>query len=456
MTDDELGGRRLALLGFGVENQAVGRWLAGRGLAFAVCDAEPDRHAAGSPWDEAVCQWRLGPGAFDRLHDFDVAFRSPGLPWRRPELAAARARGVTITSQTALFLGRCPVPVVGITGTKGKGTTACLLLSILQRAPAPAARVGGNIGTPPLTFLDDLRADEIVVLELSSFQLQDLERSPHGAVLLPVGTDHLDHHADRGEYLEAKGTLCRFQSPGDWVVAAAECATAAALARRSPGRQLRFGAQGEPDGDACWAADGQIWWREGGAAAEAVGAVADVRLRGRHNLANACAAVAAARLCGVAAQGVAAGLRAFTGLPHRLQELGTRAGILYVNDSLATTPEAAVAGLAAYAPRRVALIAGGSSKGAGFADLGRAIAAGAAGLVTLGQEGPAIAAAARAAGYAGPIAADCASMAQAVTAAADMATPGGVVLLSPGCASFGMFTSYAERGAAFHQAAGWS
>ena len=445
--------RRLALLGLGVENQALGRWLASRGLGFAVCDAEPARRLDEPPWREAVREWRLGPGCFDRLDDFDLLFRSPGIPSRRPELERARRRGTEVSSQTALFLERCPAPVIGITGTKGKGTTASLLDSILRRAPGVTPRLGGNIGIPPVSFLDRLGAADVVVLELSSFQLQDLHRSPHGAVVLPVTRDHLDHHASRREYVEAKAPVCCHQGRGDWVVSSAEDASARELAARSPGRSLGYRAGAPLEGDGCWSEGGEIRWRERGRV-ESLASVGDLRLRGAHNLANACAAAAAARLCGAPADAVGPGLSALEGLAHRLEEVGERAGVLYVNDSLATTPEAAAAGLAAYAGRPVVLIAGGASKGARFKGLGTAIARSAAALVTLGEEGPAIAAAARAAGFGGPVAADCSSMEAAVRRAAELAAAGGVVLLSPGCASFGMFPGYAARGEAFRAATG--
>ena len=447
-----LQGRRLALLGLGVENQALGRWLASRGLGFAVCDADPAQRLDGPPWKEAVREWRLGPGCFDRLDDFDLLFRSPGIPARRPELERARRRGAEVSSQTELFLERCPAPVIGITGTKGKGTTASLLDSILRQAPGLSPRLGGNIGTPPIGFLDDLTAADVVVLELSSFQLQDLDRSPRGAVVLPVTRDHLDYHADRREYVEAKASICSRQAAGDWVVSSADDATAGEISARSPGRAFGFRAGGPLEGDGCWSEEGGILWREGGRV-ETLAPVSDLRLRGRHNLANACAAVAAARLCGAPPESVGPGLSALEGLPHRLEEVGERGGILFVNDSLATTPEAAAAGLEAYAGRPVVLIAGGASKGARFEGLGAAIARSAAALVTLGEEGPAIAAAARAAGFSGPLAGDCPSMEAAVQRAAGLAPAGGVVLLSPGCASFGMFTGYAARGEAFRAAA---
>jgi len=440
------------LLGFGVENQALGAWLASRGCSFSVCDRRPESRVTDPAWDGSVTQWRLGEAALADLTDFDVLFRSPGISARQTELNAAVAAGVRLSSGTELFLQCCPAPVIAVTGTKGKGTTASLLMSILDAAGV-AARIGGNIGIPPVTFLDELSAHDLVVLELSSFQLQDLGASPQGAVLLPVATDHLDYHESRSEYVAAKGEICRHQRSDDWVLAAAGCATAESLAARSAGRNLTFGGRSPDRGDGCWIEDGQVWWRDGEPEAEAVASLSDVRLRGDHNHDNACAAVAASLLAGVPAEAVPKGLQAFRGLPHRLEQVGSGDGVLYVNDSLATTPESAAAGLQAWPGQRVILIAGGSSKGADFEPLGIAIVAAAAAVVTIGQEGPAIARAARAAGFTGPMDEDCATMARAVAAAAARAVPGDVVLLSPACASFGMFASYADRGEAFRRAA---
>ncbi len=447
----DLEGLRLALLGFGVENRALGHWLATRGLTFTVCDCDPEVRVDDPPWDGAVEDWRLGKAAMAGLGDFDLLFRSPGIPVRSPELVAARQQGIRLSSGIDLFLRHCPARILGVTGTKGKGTTASLLLAILE-ADGIAAHVGGNIGTPPVSFLDRLQADDLVVLELSSFQLQDLGQSPPGAILLPVTTDHLDYHETRAEYVEAKGEICRHQTPEGWVLAAADCPTALDLAATTAGRRLAFSATSAIEGDGCWVDAGQIWWRQNGANARAIASTSDVCIRGKHNLGNACAAVAASLLAGASDQAAAKGLVTFTGLPHRLEEVTERDGVLYVNDSLATTPAAAVAGLWAWPDLRVVLIAGGSPKGVDFTDLGGAIAADVVALVTIGQEGARIVQAARAAGFSGPVDEDCATMAEAVGAAARRAATGDVVLLSPACASFGMFSSYADRGEAFRRA----
>lgn len=443
-----LRGKRLALLGYGVENRALAQWLSGQGLAFSICD-EQAQQAPPTSWDGAIQAWHLGADAFSHLQDFDVLFRSPGIPGRRPELIEAQRTGV-VSSGIDLFLRLTSAAVVGVTGTKGKGTTASLLMSLLQTA-GRRAWLGGNIGTPPIGFLDQAAPGDVVVLELSSFQLQDLGRSPHGAILLPVTPDHLDYHDTFDEYVEAKGEICRHQGPDDWVVAPTGNDVARSLAAGSAGAQMLAGGSQVLGAGGCWTSEGELLWHDG-RSPRAVAALDDVRLRGRHNIDNACCAVSAALRLGVDPEAIPAGLRGFSGLPHRLEEVRQVGGVLYVNDSLATTPEAAAAGLHAWGERGVVLIAGGSSKGADFTELGEAIAQRARGLIGLGSEGPAIVAAAHRAGFDGYLAEDVDSMERAVALAAQLAGEGDVVLLSPGCASFGMFASYAARGDAFRAA----
>ncbi|MBT3344087.1 MAG: UDP-N-acetylmuramoyl-L-alanine--D-glutamate ligase [Gemmatimonadetes bacterium] len=440
---------RLALLGLGVENRALAAWLARHGERFWVCDANPDLDTSHAEWISSVEGWRLGSDYLDSLHDFDVLFRSPGIHALHPRLCAAREAGVLVHSQTQLFLERCTAFVVGVTGTKGKGTTSSLLASMLAAA-GRTHRLAGNIGTPPISFVDDLSADEIIVLELSSFQLQDLTCSPSAAILLPVGTDHLDVHVDRHEYIEAKAAICSHQEKTDWVVSSASCETTQALAGRSSGHHYQFTETCDLSVDGVFVVDRQICWRTAGQQSSIV-ATDVVPLKGLHNLANACAAVAAAKILGLDASQIEAGLRTFEPLPHRLEEVGTIGGVLFVNDSLGTTPVAAAAAIQTYADRGPVVIAGGASKGADFEIVGQALAQKARALILLGEEGPKIAAAAERAGYAGAVV-RAANMQLAVSVAGSLAEEGGVVLLAPACASFGMFRDYAQRGEAFRQA----
>ncbi|MEE2658385.1 MAG: UDP-N-acetylmuramoyl-L-alanine--D-glutamate ligase [Candidatus Latescibacterota bacterium] len=444
--DAEISRQRVALLGYGVENRALGQYLRERGISFAICDADANIVADPAVSDE----WRLGEGWLEDLGDFNLVFRSPGVPTLRSELQHARARGVTVSSQTQLFLQRVPCPVVGVTGTKGKGTTVSLLAKMF--ADRPDTHVGGNIGTPPVQFLAELNADSLVVLELSSFQLQDMRRSPSTAVLLPVAADHLDYHADRSEYVEAKASICGFQHPEDIVLYAASDATADELSRRGRGQRRAVRVDGREVASGAWISDGgTVRWRQGGSESKLFHRD-DVHVPGEHNLLNAALAAATAASLGVEADAIAAGTRAFLGLSHRLEHVARHNGVDYVNDSLATTPEAAAAGVVAL-DQPLAVIAGGASKGADFQVLGEAVVkTGVRCLVLMGEEAPRIAAAASSAGLPSSRIAEVGTMAEAVREATERVSSGDAVLLSPACSSFDMFGSYSERGDAFRAA----
>ena len=434
--------RRIALLGLGVENRALAHFLHARQIPFAVCDARDPVTPV-----EGVQQWRIGECYLDDLTDFDLLFRTPGLPTLNPRLHAARRCGVEVSSQTQLFLQLCPAPVLGITGTKGKGTTTALLHALLATDPTARVFSGGNIGRPPLEFMDELQPTDRVVLELSSFQLQDLDQSPHIALVLSITEDHLDYHADRAEYVDAKKPICRYQTPGDILVVNRDCPTAQTFAEESPAVHWAFSTTG-PSAPGAWIADGQLWACCPEEQPTAVCPVDDIPLRGRHNWSNVAAAVAGALAFGAPPTHFAEVLRTFEGLPHRLEYVAERDGVTYYNDSLATTVDAACAALCAFdAP--LLLIAGGASKGADFSALGTAIAEANVRVVLLiGQEAPRIAAAVQQAG-AGEIVHCCRDLPQALDAARHLAQPGDVVLLSPACASFDQFASYAERGDLF-------
>ncbi len=436
--------RRIALLGLGVENRALARFLHAHQIPFAVCDARDPTIPV-----EGVQQWRIGEGYLDNLTDFDLLFRTPGLPTLDPRLCAARRCGVEVSSQTRLFLQLCPAPVLGITGTKGKGTTTALLHDLLATDPSARVFSGGNIGRPPLEFIDELQPTDRVVLELSSFQLQDLDQSPHIAVVLSVTEDHLDYHADRAEYVDAKKPVCRYQTSDDILIVNRDCPTARTFVDESPATLWAFSTTA-PSIPGAWIDDGQLWACCSGTQPTAICPVADIPLRGRHNWSNVAAAVAGALAFGAPATHFAEAIRSFAGLPHRLEYVAERDGVTYYNDSLATTVDAACAAIRAF-DVPLLLIAGGASKGADFSALGAAIAeANVRAVLLIGQEAPRIAAAVQQVG-AGEIVHCCRDLAQALDAARRLAQTGDVVLLSPACASFDQFASYAERGDLFKQ-----
>jgi UDP-N-acetylmuramoylalanine--D-glutamate ligase len=446
---------QVGLLGLGAENRSLARLLAGAGVMFSICDAcEPDDRQMLSvqlgPW---VREWRLGADYLSDLSRFDLLFRTPGMRPDLPELDAHRRQQKQVSSQTRLFAELCPAPLVGITGTKGKGTTASLLAAMLEHDGDRRIWLGGNIGKPPVDWLGEIRARDLAILELSSFQLCDWERSPGGAVLLNVTQDHLDYHGTVGDYIEAKQRICRFQNPDDWLVVDDDCPTASAMAEASPATVMRFSIRREVAVGA-WVDGSGLMTRLAGDGSQRICAVDEIPLRGRHNLRNVAAAAAAARRLGAAPDVIAEAVRRFQGLPHRLQRVLGEGPVAFYNDSLATTPEAAMAALQAFT-EPVVLIAGGSSKGADFSGLAQAIVSRSVrGVVLIGQEAASMAAALRAAGWPeARIDLEATSMAAAVASARRQALPGDVVLLAPACASFGMFADYRDRGEQFVSAA---
>jgi len=453
MSTIELENKRLALLGLGVENRGLATYLSSIGLSFSVCDErQPGERAAAGTGALAIDEWRLGPGCLNHLDDFDIVFRTPGLPAGNPQLQVASQAGTQISSQTALFFDRCPAPILGITGTKGKGTTASLAALMLQADSAyDSVKLGGNIGIPPVEFLPQLSARDLVVLELSSFQLQDLQASPSIAVVLNLLTDHLDYHANRQEYVEAKQSIYRHQRRDDWLIINADSNETAALASMSAASTLSFSIEGEVTAGA-WVEDEAIFHRAPQGQAEQVCGLESIALHGSHNLANVAAATTAALAAGGSVAGAAQGLREFSGLPYRLQKVAQREGISFYNDSAATTPDAAIAAIRSFdAP--ILLIAGGASKGAQFGEFARAIATSPVRvLILMGQERERIAAeVAKTASFSGEVVSVEHGMKEAVAAALLRGRQGDVVLLSPGCASFGLFDNYVARGSAFSE-----
>ena len=442
------------LLGLGLENQALGDYLVSQGSCFAVADAQPNMvmESLERAWCNHVLSRHLGHDYLEYLNQYTRIWRTPGISVLHPALQAAQRQGVRIDSQTRLFFALAPTPILGVTGTKGKGTTTTLLAAMLEQGPFKNVHVGGNIGIPPIGFLDVLQDTDLTLLELSSFQLQDLNCSPYIAVVLRITADHLDYHANRQEYIQSKQAICRYQKASDWLVFNQDCPEAEKFAQCSQAQQLSFSTCDECAVGA-WIASNRLWLRHPDGIKEEVCEINEIPLRGRHNQENVAAATAAALAAGATTAQIAAGIRAFEGLPHRLEYMGTIDGVGYDNDSRGTTPDAAIAALQAFTEPLV-LIAGGASKGADFSGFAQQICTSdVRAVVLLGEEGPRIKAAIRAQGhFSGIIITDVLSMHEAMKHARTYAQPGDIVLLAPACASFGIFTSYRDRGEQFKRA----
>ncbi len=442
-------------MGIGRRAGGVGviRYALGSGAEVRVTDrAEP------AAFDAVVEQFRGEPVTFVLgRHDdadfqwADVVVRNPDVRRDSPYLAVAEAHGARVEMEMTLFLAASPAPTIGVTGTKGKTTTTLLLHSML-REHWPTSVVAGNMGRSALARLGDVEPGVPVALELSSFQLEGLgehARSPHVAVVTNLHPDHLDRYASLTEYADAKAQIAQHQGPDDWTVYPADDPAVLPLVAGTRGRRVTF-ADGPHDGDrTLFVADGRFIADWEGTRLD-LGPVDALAVPGAHNRRDALAAAGAALAVGVTADEVRRGIAAFRGVPHRLEQVATVDGVDYVNDSAATTPDAAVAALEAFADRPTVAIAGGSDKGLDLAPLAAALTARAAAVVLL--DGTATPTLASALGSEVPVRGPLGSMADAVAEAAPLAVPGGVVLLSPGCASFGLFVDEFDRGDQFRAA----
>ena len=450
-----LRGRTVAVIGIGVSNTPLLRLLLREGIAVTACDRS-DRAKLGALAEEleaAGAVLRLGDGYLQGL-DQDVIFRTPGLRPDVPELEAARAKGSTITSEMEVFFEVCPCPIIAVTGSDGKTTTTTIIAQLL-RAAGHTVHVGGNIGHPLLCDADRMRPEDYAVLELSSFQLMTMERSPHIAVVTNLAPNHLDMHRDMAEYVAAKENIFRHQRPGDIAVFNADNGITAEQSSRTVSRSRLFSRQSEPR-DGVFLRGEDIVCRST-AGERVIMTTADIKIPGVHNVENYMAAIAA--VDGLVPDDIIRDFaRSFGGVEHRIELVRTYKGVRYYNDSIASSPSRTIAGLRSFR-EKVILIAGGYDKHIPFDVLGPEVTAHVKLLVLCGATAEKIRAAVEAApdyGPGHPEILEVTPFRAAVEAARDRAVSGDVVTLSPACAAFDQFKNFAERGKTFKEIVnGW-
>jgi UDP-N-acetylmuramoylalanine--D-glutamate ligase len=374
--------------------------------------------------------------AYNHLDGFDLVVRSAGI---RPD--SLRTDG-KIWSATNEFFANCNAPIIGVTGTKGKGTTASLIAAILKAA-GKTAHLVGNIGVPPLERLAQIESDHIVVFELSSFQLWDIEYSPHIAVVLMIEPDHLNVHTDMDEYVNAKAGIARHQNSDDTIIYHPTNRYSAYIAAESDGKKMRYSI---PDDGGAYVRDDAFYYGE-----ERICSTDVMQIPGAHNIENACAAITATRAILDNSQSVEAGLRSFTGLPHRLKFVREVNGVRYYDDNYSSAPGAAIAAMRSFAQPEI-LIMGGYDRGLDFTELANAIIAqkNTKKIILIGETRTKIAAALDQLGTSSIYEmSDESSLEAIVLRAHELAQSGDVVIMSPGCASFDMFKNFSERGDAY-------
>jgi UDP-N-acetylmuramoylalanine--D-glutamate ligase len=345
-----------------------------------------------------------------------------------------------ITTGTAEFFAQCPAKVIGVTGTKGKGTTASLIAKMLE-ASGSTVHLGGNIGRPALSFLHQIESEDWVVLELSSFQLMDLKVSPHVGVMLMIVTDHLNWHRDLNEYLEAKQSIFRYQQPGDRAIFNACNLYSLQSGLAAPAEQVPYNAK-----TGAWVDGDQVKMGE-----TIICSTADIAIPGRHNWDNVCAAITAVWPIINDPQPIRQAIAEFKGLEHHLQQIAVKDEVAYYDDSFSTNPDTAIAAINSFMEPKV-LILGGYDKQTPFHRLADTIAhADVRSTILIGETAPEIKDALDKVGFT-EIKLGTGKMKNIVKLAAKTAKAGDVVLLSPSCASFDMFANYKERGQQFQEA----
>jgi UDP-N-acetylmuramoylalanine--D-glutamate ligase len=436
-----LRGKKIAVLGLGVSNQPIVELLLEFGCDVTGCDRTPREKLEESilELERKGCKLRVGDGYLDGL-EADIVFRTPGMHPGHPALEQLRKQGAHITSEMADFFRLCPCPIIAVTGSDGKTTTTTLISEMLKAA-GNRVWLGGNIGTPLLPLVRQMKEDDYAVVELSSFQLQDMQNSPNRAVITNLAPNHLDVHKDMQEYVDAKKNIFLYQKETDLLILNADNAITARMTGN--GRTEFFSRQGK---NVRVRQENGVIYRGG----EAVLETKDIILPGVHNIENYMTAIAAVE--GLVSDDVIRHVAAtFGGVEHRIELVRIKDGVRFYNDSIASSPSRTIAGLRSFR-EKVLLIAGGYDKKIPYDVLGPEICAHVKKLYLGGATGPKIRQAVEncpdySPGH--PEIEDCGDFDSAVYAAARDAREGDVVLMSPASAAFDQFKNFMVRGAHF-------
>lgn len=439
---------KVAILGFGVEGKDAASYFLKKGAEITVFDKKEESALGTKDWKLKGLTFKCGPDYLNEgLSGYDLIIRSPGVYRFHPALQSIETK--CITSNTQIFFEECKKPIIGITGTKGKGTTARMTKLALE-AHGFKVTIGGNMGEPVLATLEEANQADWIVLELSSFQTIDLQLSPRITVITNITTDHLDWHKDREEYIAAKANLFAHQASEDFTVLNTDDSACLELAKQTPGRAFLFSTKGVIQNGSYLHLGGVMFAKNGKAIK--VGVREDLQVPGEHNLSNALAALTASVLASADLDKAWKGISSYKGYENRLEDLGEINDIRFINDTASTHPESTIAAIKSYDAPKI-LILGGSSKGVQYNELSQEIAkTNVKACLLIGQTAIEIESALKSASFSSLLEKGFANMESVVKRAAEIAKPGDIVLLSPGCASFCMFKNYTDRGEQFKKA----
>ncbi len=447
-------GKRVLIIGAARQGLALARYLAGQQARVTLNDASPAEKMAGAraALEGFAVKWALGGHDPALLDETDLVCVSGGVPLDLPILEEARRRGLPLTNDSQIFMEIVPCPVIGITGSAGKTTTTTLVGRIAQAGVQPprTAWVGGNIGTPLIDRVAEIKPADLVILELSSFQLELMTRSPRIAAVLNITPNHLDRHGTMEAYTAAKARILAWQGGGDTAVLCREDPGSWGLAGQVKGNLISFGFQRPPEGQPGTYLQAGVLCYTDGLTRQELFPEEVILLRGEHNRLNVLAACAIGMAAGFSPEAICAGVKGFGGVPHRLEVVREWRGVTWINDSIATAPERSMAAVRSFTEPLV-LMLGGRDKNLPWEDLAALVHERVDHVVIFGEAAEKIERAL------GPVVAGrkpfsqvvCADLQTAVLEAANLAQPGSVVLFSPGGTSFDEFKDFEERGERF-------
>jgi len=453
-------GKRVVIIGAARQGTALAAYLVRHGADATITDQKTAEQLQDSITDFAglSIRWQLGGSPIELLDACDLLCPSGGVPLELPIVVEARQRGIPLSNDSQIFLEAAPCKVIGITGSAGKTTTTTLVGRMAEAATQQSSSfrrsfVGGNIGNPLITSVDEMTAYDLAVMELSSFQLDIMTRSPHVAAITNITPNHLDRHGTMAAYTAAKANILHFQQSDQIAVLNREDPGAWSLAPQVRGRLVSFGIQRQSvtvsTESGTYHQDGQIYWLDQGIE-QALFPTDLIELRGEHNLQNVLAACAISIAAGLPFEALQAGVAGFMGVPHRLEKVRNRNGVDWYNDSIATTPERAMADINSFDENLIVLI-GGRDKHLPWDDFAALTRHKGTRLILFGEMADLVQRALNQAGSGSCILKVCNSLEEAVQSAAEHAQSGDVVLLSPGGTSFDQYQDFEARGEAFRQ-----
>ncbi len=455
---EEIKKKKVLILGFGREGISTYKFIRGYhpgkmiGIADRICLGDIDNEAKNLIATDPKLVFHFGENYLTCVKDYDLIIKSPGIPNKLKGLLKAKQKGITFTSQTRIFFELCKGCIVGVTGTKGKSTTASLINHIMENSGFDSILLG-NIGKPPLDYLNEDRKTKYYVFELSSHQLSDINKSPHVAVLLNIYPEHLDYYESYSDYVKAKVNIVKFQKSTDAFVCNYDLPMLVKITESIGVKKYFFSIKNKVDSGA-FLNDNDISVMDNGMTIFSINTDA-IPLSGKHNYQNVMAAILAASFLGVSKNNIVDSLKTFKSLEGRLEKVCVHNTITYVNDTLATIPEATIAAVEVFKNKTLTLILGGFDRGISFNGLGKYLAKrkNILNVILIGDTARKIQKSLISSSFEGEIHyLGKRTMEEVVNLASTITPKNGVVLLSPASTSFDMFKDYQDRGNQFKKA----